>query len=328
VDKIRWGILGAGRIAHRFAEAVASLPDAELAAVGSRAADTAGRFASQHHIPRAHASYEALAADPAVDAVYVATPHPMHMGNSLLCLNAGKAVLCEKPFAVNAAQAQAMADAARAGKVFLMEAMWTRFLPGIARVRALIAEGAIGEPRMLMADFGFRAGLDPKGRLFDPALGGGGLLDVGVYCMSLASMIFGSPNRVTGLAELGSTGVDEQASMALGYPSGQLALLATAVRTNTQHEAWIHGTEGAIKIHRPWYAPTALTLVRPGRADEAIAAPFEGNGFNYEAAEVGACLRAGRLESATMPLDESIAILRAMDSLRAQWGLRYPMEAA
>jgi len=141
-------------------------------------------------------------------------------------------------------------------------------------------------------------------------------------------MIFGPPNRVTGLAELGGTGVDEQATMALGYPGGQLALLAAAVRTNTQHEAWIHGTEGAIKIHRPWYAPTALTLVKPGRADEAIAAPFEGNGFNYQAVEVGACLRAGRLESATMPLDESIAILRAMDSLRAQWGLRYPMEAA
>jgi predicted dehydrogenase len=326
MDKIRWGILGAGRIAHRFAEAVASLPDAEVAAVGSRAADTAARFAGQHAIPRAHASYEALADDPAVDAVYVATPHPMHMANSLLCLNAGKAVLCEKPFAVNAAQAQAMAAAAREKKVFLMEAMWTRFLPGIVKARELIAAGAIGEPRMLMADFGFRAAVDPKGRLFDPALGGGALLDVGVYCMSLASMIFGQPARVTGLAELGSTGVDEQAVMALGYPGGQLALLATAVRTTTQREAWIHGTAGAIKLHEPWYAPAALSLVKPGQGEEVLPAPFEGNGFNYQAAEVGACLRAGKLESAVMPLDESIGILRAMDSLRSQWGLRYPME--
>jgi len=173
---IRWGILSTGRISHRFAEAIAFLPDAEVIAVGSRAMDTARRFADEYRIPRAYASYEALAADPDVDAVYVSTPHPMHKECSLLCLSAGKAVLCEKPFTLNAAEAETVVLAARAKGVFLMEAMWTRFLPSIAKVRELIAGGAIGEPRMVMADFGFRAGFDPHSRIFDPHLGGGGLL--------------------------------------------------------------------------------------------------------------------------------------------------------
>ena len=323
---IRWGILSTGRISHRFAEAIAFLPDAEVIAVGSRAMDTARRFADQYRIPRAYASYEALAADPDVDAVYVSTPHPMHKECSLLCLSAGKAVLCEKPFTLNAAEAETVVLAARAKGVFLMEAMWTRFLPSIAKVRELIAGGAIGEPRMVMADFGFRAGFDPHSRIFDPHLGGGGLLDVGVYCASLASMIFGAPTHVSGFAHLGETGVDEQAGVTLGYPGGQIALIASAVRTSTQHEAWIHGTDGSIKIHRLWYHAAKLSLLAPGKDEQVIDAPPEGNGFNYQAAEVGACLRAGKLESTIMPLDESISIMRTMDQLRAQWGLRYPTE--
>lgn len=326
-SKIRWGILSTGRIARHFAEAIRESQDAELIAVGSRTIDKAQAFATQHGIPRAHGSYEALAGDPEVDAVYISTPHPMHKDNSILCLQAGKAVLCEKPFTVSAAEARAVIDVAHAKGVFLMEAMWTRFLPGLARVRELIAAGAIGEPRMISADFGFRAPFDPASRLFDPWLGGGSLLDVGVYCVSLASMIFGRPARVAGLATLGATGVDEQAAWVLGYQKGELAVLSSAVRTNTPHEAWINGTEGAIKLHAPWYAPTRLTLRRAGQAEHIIDTPIEGNGFGYQAAEVAACLRAGRLESAILPLDETLSIMQTLDQIRARWGMTYPFEA-
>lgn len=326
-NKIRWGILSTGRIAHRFAEAIRESRDAELIAVGSRTMDKAQAFAAQHNVPHAHGSYESLANDPDVDAIYISTPHPMHKDNSILCLQAGKAVLCEKPFTVSAAEARAVIDVARAKGVFLMEAMWTRFLPGLAKVRELIAAGAIGEPRMISADFGFRAPFDPASRLFDPWLGGGSLLDVGVYCVSLASMIFGRPARVAGLATLGATGVDEQAAWVLGYQKGELAVLSSAVRTNTPHEAWINGTEGAIKLHAPWYAPTRLTLRRARQGEQIIDTPIEGNGFGYQAAEVAACLRAGRPESAILPLDETLSIMQTLDQIRAQWGMTYPFEA-
>ena len=323
---IRWGILGTGNIAHQFARGLAVLPDAELVAVGSRSQDTADAFGEEFGVPRRHSTYEALATDPEVDAVYVSTPHTFHKDNSLLCLEAGKAVLCEKPFTINTREAEQVIGFARAQGRFLMEAMWTRFLPAMVRVRALLAEQAIGEPRMLQADFGFRATIDPQSRLFNPRLGGGALLDVGVYPVSLASMVFGTPERSTGLAHLGETGVDEQGAMVLMYRGGQLATLSTAIRTNTPHEALILGTRGSLRIHSQWWKPAKLTLARQDQADEVIDVPFEGNGYNYEAAEVMRCMREGRLESDVMPLDETLSIMRVMDELRAQWGLRYPME--
>jgi predicted dehydrogenase len=323
---IRWGILGTGRIAKTFAQGLAVLPDAELVAVGSRSQTTADAFGDMFHVPHRHASYEGLAADPDVDVVYVATPHSLHRDNSLLCLEAGKAVLCEKPFAINAAQAEEVVALARECGRFVMEAMWTRFLPAIVRVRGLLAEGAIGEVRLLSADFGFRAEFDPRGRLFDPYLGGGALLDVGVYTVSLASMVFGPPARIVSMAHLGPTGVDEQAAVILGYERGQLAVLTTAVRTSTPQEAILMGTGGQMRIHSQWWHPTTLTLALEGREEEVIYLPFEGNGYHYEAAEVMDCLRSGRLESDVMPLDETLAIMETMDQMRAQWGLRYPME--
>jgi predicted dehydrogenase len=326
VTKIRWGILGTGRIAQTFARGLGVLPDAELVAVGSRSQATADSFGDTFNVPRRHASYAALAGDPDVDVVYVATPHSLHRDNSCLCLQAGKAVLCEKPFAINAAQAEEMIALARECGRFLMEAMWTRFLPVIEKVRHLLADGAIGEVRLLIADFGFDAPFDPQSRLFDPHLGGGALLDVGVYLVSLASMVFGSPARITSLAHLGETGVDEQAAITLGYDAGQLALLATAIRTRTPQDALLVGTGGQIRIHSKWWHPTALTLSIQGQQDQAFSLPFEGNGYYYEAAEVMDCLRAGKLESDVMPLDETLAIVQTMDEIRAQWGLRYPME--
>ena len=325
-DKVRWGIIGTGSIAKKFAEGLGVLPDAELIAVGSRAQETADEFAERFGVRNRHLNYEALAGDPEIDAVYVATPHPLHRENSILCLNAGKAVLCEKPFAINAREAEEVIHVAREKNLFLMEAMWTRFLPVMVRLRQVLSEGAIGEVRMLCCDFGFRAGFNPRGRLFDPELGGGALLDVGVYTVSLSSMIFGAPARVAGLAHLGETGVDEQSAFVLAHEGGELSVLSTAVRTRTAQEAVILGTEGRIRLHSPWWRGTKMTVSAAGEEDESVELPYDGNGYNCEAAEVGKRLREGKLESEIMPLDETLSVMKTMDRIREEWGLKYPME--
>jgi predicted dehydrogenase len=321
---IRWGILGTGNIAKLFATGLGSAPGAILAAVGSRTQAKADEFGDRFGIPRRHASYEALAADPDLDVIYVSTPHTLHHDATILCLEGGKAVLCEKPFALNAGQAAAMIDTARARGIFLMEAMWSRYRPAMVRARELLAAGAIGEPRIL--DLGFRAQVNPQGRLFNPALGGGALMDIGVYPVSLASMVFGPPSGIVSQATMGETGVDEQNAIALHYPGGQLAVLSSAIRTNTPHEATIMGTEGLMRIGQDWHKPTWVGVTRTGQPEERTTFPSEGNGYNYEAIEVMDCLRAGKLESAVMPLDETLAIVQTLDAIRAQWGLRYPGE--
>lgn len=326
MEKIRWGILSTGNIAEQFAKGLAVLDDAELAAVGSRSQESADQFGDKYNVPRRHASYEALANDPDIDAIYVATPHTLHAENTLLCLRAGKAVLCEKPFAINAAQAESMVHEARERGLFLMEAMWTRFLPHMARLRELVREGVIGDLRMLTANFGFRTEFNPQSRLFDPQLGGGALLDVGIYPVSLASMLFGAPAQIASEAELGQTGVDEQSAFVFRYDGGQLALLSCAIRTTTVHDAVVYGTNGHIRINTPWWGPSSLTLALNGQAEQHLTFDNLGNGYNYEAAEVAACLRSGKTESTIMPLDETLASMRTLDTIRSQWGLRYPGE--
>lgn len=323
---IRWGILGPGNIANAFARGLGVLPDAKLIAVGSRSIKRAKEFADKYNIPHRHGSYDDLANDPDVDVVYVATPHPFHKEHSILCLNAGKAVLCEKPLAINAGDVKEIIECARKTKKFLMEAIWTRFLPVIVKVRKWLSAGAIGEVRMLTADFGFRADWDVKGRLLNPELAGGGLLDVGVYTIAMAYMVFDRPpSKVTSIAHIGETGVDEQAAMLLGYDKGQLAILSCAVRTNIPQDAKILGTDGHILIPDFWHTTSAVLHVQ-GKKPEQIEIPFEGTGYNYEAAEVMRCLRAGKPESDIMPLDESLAIMKTTDQIRAQWGLKYPVE--
>jgi len=325
-EPIRWGILGTGSIAHTFATGLSLIPDAELAAVGSRSAETAAAFADEFDIPRRHASYEDLAADREIDVIHVSTPHPMHKANSILCLEAGKPVLCEKPFTVNAAEADEVIALARSRGLFLMEAMWTRFLPIVVQVREWLAEGAIGEVSMVVADVGFRAGFDPKSRLFDPQLGGGALLDIGIYPLSFVSMVLGPhPTRIETMATLGETGVDEANATILGYAEGQLALIYSAVRTKTPMETSIAGTEGTIVIHPPYIPCTSATL-KAGDREEHLDLRPDGRGLKYQALEVMACLRAGKLESDVMPLDETRGIVAIMDQLRQRWGLKYPME--
>ena len=326
-EKIGWGILGSGRIAKALADGLSILPEGELVAVGSRSQESADAFGDIYDIPRRHSSYEALANDPEVEVIYVATPHSLHKENTLLCLEAGKPVLCEKPFAVNAAEAREMVRVARERDVFLMEGMWARFPPGMAKVRELIAEGALGELRSLQADFGFKAkDRNPEGRLFNPALAGGSLLDIGIYPVSLSSMLFGKPEEIVSTWHKGETGVDEQAAYLFKHAGGALSVLHSSLQAQTSQEAVIAGTKGRIRIERQCWRPQEIVLTREDDSEERFSLPFEGNGFNYEAAEVMRLLRAGEKESEIMPLDESVAIMETLDAIRAQWGLRYPME--
>ncbi len=326
-DPIRWGILGTGNIARQFARGLTSVDGATLVAVGSRATETADAFGDEFAVPHRHSTYEALVADDDVDAIYVSTPHPFHKDNSILCLQNDKAVLCEKPFTVNAGEAAAVIDVARVQNCFLMEAMWTRFVPAVVRLRQLLAEGAIGEVRMIQADFGFRAGVNPEGRLFNLALGGGALLDVGIYSLSFASMILGAaPAQVVSTADMGETGVDEQSAFLLRYAGGQIAVLSCAVRTSTAIQVQIFGTEGSICVGSPFFKSESLTIKRGG--EETVEQfPLDGNGYNYEAIEVGKCLREGRTESEIMPLDETLALMKLLDTIREPWGLKYPSDS-
>lgn len=326
MQTIRWGILGPGRISRKFAEGLREAAGAELVAVGSRDQGRAAAFAAEFGAAHAHGSYAELAADPTVDAVYIGTPHALHCEHTLLCLRRGKHVLCEKALALNAGQAERMIAAARASGVVLMEALWTRFLPAVIRARELARDGTIGEVRAVVADFGFHAAFDPRSRLFAPELGGGSLLDLGVYPLNLAYLICGEPVEVQTMATLGTTGVDEEAAILLRHAGGQLSVLSCSLRVDTPREARILGTEGGITLCRPWWGATRLVLQTRAGRDEVIDLPHRGGGYTHEAEAFMALIRSGATESPVMPLDESLAIMGTMDGLRARWGMRYPGE--
>ena len=325
-DRVGWGILGTGRIAVKFADDLQHAPGAALTAVGSRSAETAETFGRRFRIPHRHASYEALVNDPDVDVVYVSTPHGLHAENTRLALEAGKAVLCEKPFTLNARQANETIALSRQRSLFLMEAMWTRFLPTIVDLRRMLADGLLGDVRLLAADFGLQFALEPGRWLFAPDLGGGALLDLGVYPVSLASMVFGPPTLITSLAAMGETGVDEQAGIVFRYPQGQIACLYATSRVTTPTEATLVGTRGRLRIQAPMFSPEGVTLSFPGQKDRRVTRHIRGIGLHYQATEVMRCLTEGKRESNVMPLDESLAVMETLDAIRAQWGLRYPGE--
>lgn len=323
---VRWGILGPGRIARKFAVGLREAAGAELVAVGSRDKGRASAFAAEFGAARSFGSYQDLAAEPTVDAVYIGTPHSEHEAHTLLCLGAGKHVLCEKPLALNAAQAERMITAARAGCLVLMEAVWTRFLPAVAKVRELIAAGAIGEVRMITADFGFRAEFDPESRLFAPGLAGGSLLDLGIYPLNLAVMLCGEPIAIQSTANLGVTGVDEEAAFLLRHAGGELSLLSCALTVDTPREAHITGTEGRLTICFPWWAAVRCELRTRAGVREEFTFTNRGDGYTYEAEAFMDLVRVGRIDSQVMPLKESLAVLRTMDTMRSRWGLQYPAE--
>jgi dihydrodiol dehydrogenase / D-xylose 1-dehydrogenase (NADP) len=321
--KIKWGIMGPGVIAHSFVKGLQALPDATIFAVGARSMEKAAAFAQLYDIPNVYGSYEEMLNNPEVDIVYIATPHTLHKECTLMCLKAGKAVLCEKPFTINAQEAQEVIDYAKKARLFLMEAMWTRFLPAIVKVRDLLKKEVIGEIRQVKADFGFRCAWEPKNRLLNLRMGGGALLDVGIYPISLASMIFGvQPDKIQSIAHLGDTGVDEQFMAVLGYGDGKIASLSGAIRTDTPQDAWIIGTKGYIRIPDFWHAASVILCLKDKQV-ENIQLPYEATGYGYEAAEAMRCLRQEKLESDIMPLQESLSIMQTMDIMRKQWGLAY-----
>ncbi|MFW9993530.1 MAG: Gfo/Idh/MocA family protein [Candidatus Odinarchaeota archaeon] len=326
MNKVNWGILGTGQIAELFARGLTTLSDANLLAVGSRTRQTAEKFGDTYNISRRYYSYEELATDPDLDVIYIATPHNLHHENSMTCLEHGKAVLCEKPFTINAALARQVIKKARKKRLFLMEAMWTRFFPIHIELRRLLGKKTIGDVRMIMADFGFKGEINLDNRLYNPHLGGGALLDVGIYPVSLSSMVFGAPSRIASMAHMTSTNVDEQIAVILGHGNGQLAVLTASIRTDNQKEAYVIGTKGRIKIHSPWHCSEKMTLFISGKKEETIHLPYTANGYNYEAAEVMKCLNEGKIESDIMSLDETLVIMETMDRIRELIGLKYPME--
>jgi predicted dehydrogenase len=312
---IRWGIIGTGLISTTFAADLELTDSGTVAAVGSRRQETAEAFGERFDVPGRHASYEALVEDPEVDVVYVGTPHPMHHEDALLALRAGKHVLVEKPFTMNAAEAEALVAEARERGLFLMEAMWARFNPHMREVQRLLAEGALGEIATVNADHSQWFVEDRAHRLFAPELGGGALLDLGVYAVSFASMVLGEPTRVLALADPAFTGVDAQTSILLGYENRAHAVLTTTLRAKGPTRAAIVGTEARIEIDGPFYQSNAFTLTpRQGEPQRWAGSPAE-VGLRHEADEVARCIGEGLLESPLMPLDETVAIMRTMDAV-------------
>jgi predicted dehydrogenase len=312
-EPIRWGIIGTGLIAHRFASDLEFTEDGVAAGVGSRSMSSAEAFGDEFAIPRRYGSYEALVEDDSIDAIYVATPHPMHFANASLALDHGKPVLVEKAFTMNAQEARDLVALARSKRLFLMEAMWTRFLPHVAALRELIARGEVGELVSFEADHGQWFAPDPDFRLFAPELGGGAVLDLGIYPISFASMLLGRPEQITALAEPAFTGVDGQVSMVFGYAGGAQSVLSCTSLARTATRACVAGTRARVEIDGDFYAPTTFTLITKEGARERFSFETKGRGLHYQAEEVAHCLRDGRLESDVMPLDESVEIMETID---------------
>ncbi|MCU1556884.1 MAG: gfo/Idh/MocA family oxidoreductase [Microbacteriaceae bacterium] len=323
---IRWGILGTGWIAHQqTADLIGN--GFTVTAVGSRDQQSADAFAAEFGITSAHGSYEALVADPDVDVIYVSTPHPFHASAALLALNAGKHVLVEKPFTLTAAEAREVVDVAAANKLVVLEAMWARFLPHMLRIREIIAAGTIGEVRTLIADHNQNLPKEPEHRINNPELGGGALLDLGIYPVSFAFDLFGTPISVNAIASFTETGVDRQTAILFGYGDGQQAVLHTALDTLGPNTAVILGTKGRIEIDSVWYAPTPFTVFdSDGAVIERFEQQVKGRGMQFQAKEAERLIEAGLAEGTILPPSESAQIMETLDEIRRQIGLKYPGE--
>jgi len=324
--KFCWGIIGCGKIADQFAQSLSVIPNAKLYGVASKSADKARKFARKFDVPYRFNTYEELVNLAEIDAIYIATTHNYHYENSMLCIKYGKGVLCEKPLTVSSKEAENLISFARTKKVFLMEAFWTRFLPSTNKLMDILNQKLIGEVKMIKADFGYDFPFDPESRVYNPFLAGGALLDVGIYPINLAQLIFkNDPVETSSSAILSSTGIDEQSAYIFKYPNRGMAILYAAVNVETRHDAWIYGTEGL--IHMPkFYCASRLHIIKHTGEKKTIDLPFKSTGYSYEVEEVMKCMKSGKLESDIMPLNESFKIIQKMDELRHSWGLRYPGE--
>jgi predicted dehydrogenase len=325
-DDLRWGILATGLIARLFTADLLRMGH-KVTAVGSRAHQTANRFAAQFGIAKAHGSYEALFADPEVDIVYIATPHPLHAANAIAALEAGKHVLVEKPFTINAGEAQEVVDLAERKGLVVLEAMWTRFLPHMIRIREIVTSGTLGEIRSVMADHTQDLPDDPTHRLNALDLGGGALLDLGIYPISFAWDILGAVQTVQATARFKATGADAEVATLLRHVGGAVSLTLSISDAAGPNVATVIGTQGRIDIDSVWYEPTSFRVYdNQGNGVEEFKSSVQGRGMQYEAAEVERLIRAQRLTSEILPLTETVAIMRTLDAIRAQIKLRYPGE--
>jgi predicted dehydrogenase len=321
-----WGILSTGGIAQAFVDDLSKAEGHKVVAVGSRSIDKAQKFASTITDAIAYGSYDELVADKNVDAIYVATPHPMHEEHSLLAMNAGKPVLCEKPFAMTAKQAQSMFDASRTNGVALLEAMWTRYLPHIAIVREILSSNILGQIQTVEADHGQRLADRGVDRLVDPNLGGGALLDLGIYPISFAHLVLGSPAHITARAVMTDRGVDAQTSAIFDYNNGAQAIINTTMIAQTPCRAVVSGLLGRLEIDRTFYNPASMRVVLSDGTTSEYPNSYSGHGLREQAIEMARVVRAGLLESPLMPHQETISVMNSMDEIRRQIKLTYPFE--
>lgn len=321
-EAVRWGILGTGKIARAFATALRDTPGAVLAGVASRSLESAQAFGAEFGALDSYGSYQALADAANIDVIYIGTPHPMHAENALMALNGGKGVLCEKPFTMNLREAEQIVALAREKKLFLMEAMWTRYMPALAEVRRIIASGEIGTVHQVTADFGFAATQDPLHRLNNPELGGGALLDLGIYPLSIAAALLGPVAEVRAMALIGETGVDIQTGFTMTHQGGGMSVCSCSLRARTPAELTVSGSLGQVRMNTMFHRAQSVTVTTADGA-RTIDTPYLGNGYVHEAMEVGRCLKEGLLESPGMPLDETLHLMGVLDTIRGQIGLRY-----
>ena len=324
---IRWGILGAGNIARKLAADLAFVDNAELVAIGSRSKEKATEFSREFAVAHVHHSYEDLAANPGVDVVYIATPHSHHHEHTLLCLENNKAVMCEKAFAVNYRQAREMVDKAREKKLFLMEAMWTRFLPHFNKMKSIVESGELGNISSVLINFGFRPRTPVLPRLFDPALAGGTILDIGVYNVFMAMSILGKPDGIMAGMTPAPTGVDEQCSVLFNYKNGSMAQLFSSFVAHLPTEADISGSKGRLKLTHRFYAPESTLEFYPEKMDSkqivSFHNPVQGWGYHYEVKHVCECLEMGLTESPLMTLGNSLDLMKVLDDIRQIAGIKY-----
>jgi predicted dehydrogenase len=328
-EKIRWGILGCGRIARKFAADLQYVQEAELVAVGSRSRENAAAFAADIPVKQQYASYEALANDPDVDIIYVATPHNLHHENTLLCLSSNKAVLCEKPFAINAKQAAKMISLAKENQLFLMEALWTKFMPHYIKVKEMVNAGKIGTVKTVLANFGFRPWAPIPQRLFDPELGGGTIMDIGIYNIFMALSFLGKPDSIEAAMTPAVTGVDEQCSVLFKYNNGAMAQLFSSFFTSLGTEADICGDAGRIRLTSRFYEPSTVVEFYPGTVDTKQVIPYHkepGYGYQFEIRHVCDCLKQGLTESPVMSHSDTLLLMETLDTVRKKAGVTYPAD--
>ena len=324
-NNYRWGILGAGRIAEKFCEALCFVEGSEVYAVASRDINKAKSYAAKYNATRFYNNYNELVNDDKVDIIYIATPHVFHYEQAMLCLQHKKAVLCEKPMSLSYQQAEEMIAAATRNKVFLMEGLWTACMPFIEKIKALIAEEAIGKLQYLAADFGFAAPKNLDDRLYNKALGGGSVLDVGVYPISLATLILGKPTVIKSISKVAITNVDEYANILMQYVNGETAHVLSSITFNTPVEAEIIGTKGRIQIKNPWFKATDFSLHVNDKAIQNFSMPHLCNGFEYEIMEVMHCLDNGLLQSNMVPHNLTLSVSKIMDDVLQQAGVAYDL---